>query len=111
MQQKALALLSDFSYRGRLVKITKRRRSLGGQVGTVRDFFWRRHEPWIVVQLPSGIRVAVPACWTDIPQEQIPAKQQSPLVDPARLLEMARYCRQLSICASAKPGRKRRRAK
>lgn len=96
---------------GRLVKITKRRRSLGGRVGTVRDFFWRKDEPWIVVQAPAGVRVAVPVCWTDIPQEQIPAKQESPLVDPARLLEMARYCRQLSTRAPAKPRRKRRRAK
>ncbi|MBN1510655.1 MAG: hypothetical protein JXB13_01445 [Phycisphaerae bacterium] len=96
---------------GRPVKITRRRRSLGGQVGTVRDFFWRKDEAWIVVQLPSGIRAAVPACWTDVPREDIPAKQGSPLVDPSRLLELARYCRELSTRARAKPRRKRRKAK
>lgn len=80
-------------------------------MGTVRDFFWRKDEPWIVVQLPSGIRAAVPACWTDVPQEDIPVKQKSPLVDPSRLLQMARHCRELSTRAVAKPRRKWRKTK
>jgi hypothetical protein len=82
MRQKALALLSDFSYINRPVKITKRRRKQCGQIGVVRDMFWRKEEPWIVLQLPVGTRIAIPLTWTDIPPELVPVKSTSPVLDP-----------------------------
>jgi hypothetical protein len=109
MRQKALALLSGFSYIGRPVKITQRRRGLGNQLGTVRDLFWHKEEPWVVVQFSSGKRAAVPVSWTDVPSAEIPAKKNSPQADPARLLEMAKYCQQLTSAAVSKTRRQRRK--
>lgn len=111
MRQKALALLSDFSYIGRPLKIIKRRRGLGGQFGTLRDVFWHKEEPWGVVQLPSGKRTAVPLSWTDVPTKAVPVKKKLPLVDALRLLEMARFCQPLGSRTKRRRRRKAPQAK
>ena len=95
MGQKALALFPDFSYIGCPVKVIKQRRQAGGSIVTLRDCFWRKEDPWGVVQLPSGKRTAIPLASTDIPKEAMPVRKKKPQVDAPRLLEMARFCQQL----------------
>ena len=95
MRHKALALLSDFLYIGRPVKITKNRGKARGSLATLRDCFWHKEEPWGVVQLPSGKKVAIPLSSTDIPREALPVLVRTPQIDAMRLLEMARFCQQL----------------
>ncbi|HMB05935.1 MAG TPA: hypothetical protein VKP69_19655 [Isosphaeraceae bacterium] len=53
--------------------------------------FWREDKPWVVLQLPSGRRTAVPASWTDR-DGHFSRKQEQPEILPAKLLELARYC-------------------
>ena len=107
MRQKALVLLSDFSYIGRPVKITKNRGQVGGSLATLRDCFWREEKPWGVVQLPSGKRAAVPLSATDIPRTSLPVLSRTPQIDALRLLELAKFCQQLP---PPKPNKRRRRA-
>ena len=83
------------------MKITKDRRKAGGSLATLRDYFWHKEEPWGVVQLPSGQKVALPLSSTDIPHEALPVLIKEPQIDATRLLEMAKFCQQL-------PGPKRR---
>ena len=59
---------------GRAVRIVQHHRRVGGQVGTVRDLFWKGDEPWLVIQLTSGRRVAVAYGWTDLPPECCPTQ-------------------------------------
>jgi hypothetical protein len=95
MRQKALALLSQFSYIGCPIKITQCGHASRGQVGALRDLFWHRDEPWGVVQFPSGTRFAVPLAWTDMPNEAVPGQKTSPQVDVQSLLKMAHFCQEL----------------
>jgi hypothetical protein len=95
MRQKALALLSGFRYIGRPIKINRNHGKFGGSLATLRDCFWRKEEPWGVVQLPSGKNAAVPLASTDIPREEWPVFIRSPQIDAMRLLELAKFCQQL----------------
>lgn len=104
MGQKALALLSDFSYIGRPVKIIRDQRSVGGSLATLRDCFWHMEEPWGVVQLPSGKKAALPLSSTDIPHEALPVLMKEPQIDATRLLNMAQFCQRLP-----RPKRRERR--
>lgn len=64
---------------------------MSGQVATLRDLFWHKEEPWGVLQLASGTRIAIPLSWTDIPKNVFPSRKESPQIDALRLLEMARF--------------------
>ena len=77
----------------RSVRIVKYHRRVGGQVGIVRDLFWKGNEPWLVIQLTSGRRVAVAYGWTDLPPEACPTQRTEPELLPSGLLEMATYWR------------------
>jgi len=77
----------------RAVRIVKYHRRVGGQVGIVRDLFWKGTEPWLVIQLTSGHRVAVAYGWTDLPPETCPTQMTEPELLPSGLLEMAIYWR------------------
>jgi len=77
----------------RTVRIVKCPRRVGGQVGIVRDLFWKGTEPWLVIQLTSGRRVAVAYGWTDLPPEACPTQRTEPELLPSGLLEMAIYWR------------------
>jgi hypothetical protein len=77
----------------RAVRIVKYHRRVGGQVGIVRDLFWKGNEPWLVIQLTSGRRVAVAYGWTDLPPEACPTQMTEPELLPSGLLEMALYWR------------------
>ena len=76
---------------GRSVRIMKHPRRVGGQVGTVRDLFWKGDEPWLVIQLTSGRRVAVAYGWTDLPPDACPTPTIAPEILPSGLLAMATY--------------------
>jgi hypothetical protein len=95
MRHKALALLSNFEYISHPVKIISHRREVGAAIVTLRDYFWRKEEPWGVIDLPSGRRMAIPLAWTDIPKNKLPVLIQRPQLDARRLLEMATFCQQL----------------
>jgi hypothetical protein len=73
----------------------KHRRRVGGEFATSIDLFWREDEPWVVLQLPSGRRMAIPASWTDLPKEQLPSGKDQPKLLPSGLIELARHCRGL----------------
>jgi hypothetical protein len=105
MRQKALALLSSFSYIGRPVKIINNHRKLGGSLATLRDCYWHKEEPWGVVQFPSGKKAAIPFTSMDIPSEAFPVLMRSPQIDAMRLLGLAMFCQQLPALKK----RKRRR--
>jgi hypothetical protein len=76
---------------GRSVRIVKYHRRVGGQVGTVRDLFWKGDEPWLVIHLTSGRRVAVAYGWTDLPPDACPTQTIAPEILPSGLLAMATY--------------------
>src|SRR4051812_18399519 len=95
------------SWRGQIVRIVRHRRRVGSRLGTVRDGFWKGDEPWVVLQLSSGQRIAVAASWTDLPREAVPVKRTSPLLQPAGLIALARCCRELT----ARPRRQRTASK
>jgi hypothetical protein len=78
---------------GRAVRIVQHHRRVGGRVGIVRDLFWKGNEPWLVIQLTSGRRVAVAYGWTDLPPEICPTQTTAPELLPTALLEMATYWR------------------
>ena len=73
----------------------RRRRKAGGDGGIIRDLFWKENEPWLVLQLPSGNRTAVPVSWTDLPDEWLPATEERLEAQASALAELARYCRSL----------------
>jgi hypothetical protein len=64
--------------------------------------FWREDKPWVVLQLPTGRRIAVPASWTDLDGRFSRADDQ-PEILPAALPGLARYCHEL------RKGRRQRR--
>ena len=93
----------------RYVKIVKHHRRGGGQVGIVRDLFWKGNEPWVVIRLTSGRQIAVAYGWTDLPPELCPRKPERPEILPTGLLEMATYWRGMQ--ARRFPRRSRTRQK
>src|SRR5262249_11932457 len=76
---------------GRAVRIVKHHRRSGGQVGIVRALFWKGDEPWLVIQLTSGRRVAVAYGWTNLPPEGCPLPTTAPEILPSGLRAMAAY--------------------
>jgi hypothetical protein len=91
MQHKTQALLDP----GQFVTIRKHRRKVGGEHASVHDIFWREEEPWVVLQLPSGRRTAVPASWTDLPRELLSSTRSRAEIHPLALVELAKHCRSL----------------
>ena len=67
---------------GRVVRIVKHHRRVGGQVGTGQELFWKGNEPWLVIQLTSGRRAAVAYGWTDLPPETCPTQMTAPELLP-----------------------------
>ena len=59
------------------------------------DYFWREDAPWLVLQLPTGRRVAAPAAWTDLPSDQAPMLSNRPLLNAHALLAMTPLCHRL----------------
>ncbi len=109
MQDKAPYIGKDSPLIGRYIKIVKHHRRLGGRVGIVRDVFWKGDEPWLVVQLPSGLQVAVAYGWSDLPSESRPHKRDTPEILPSGLLDMATYWRGMKARSRPKRSRKRPR--
>ena len=107
MQDKAPYIGQDSPLIGRYVKITKHRRRVGGRVGIVRDVFWKGEEPWVVVQLTSGLQVAVAYGWSDLPDESRPHKQNAPEILPSGLLDMATYWRGMNTRIRPKRSRQK----
>lgn len=86
----------------------KHRHRVGGEFATSIDLFWREDEPWVVLQLPSGRRMAVPASWTDLATEQFPSGKGKAEILPSGMLELARFCHRLRKgCASHRRSKKR----
>ena len=86
----------------------KHRRRVGGEFATLIDLFWREDEPWVVLQLPTGRRTAVPASWTDLATERFPSGKCQPEILPSSLLELAGYCRRLrESCTNYRRSNKR----
>ena len=75
---------------------------MGSEFATWIDVFWREDKPWVVLQLPSGRRTAVPASWTDL-DGRFSRGEDRPQILPSGLLELARFCHGLG------EGRTRRR--
>jgi hypothetical protein len=76
-------------------RLLKHRRNVGGSFGVVQDVFLREEEPWVVLALPTGINVAVPASWTDVPPASFSKTKNLPEVSATSLAELARFCRTL----------------
>jgi hypothetical protein len=93
------------------VTIHQDRRHVGGAFATVMDYFWREDIPWLVLQLPDGRRVAVPATWTDLPADTFPISPDLPLLCPQALAEMTRLWRHLAQRSRTKPRPQRRPSK
>jgi hypothetical protein len=68
------------------------RRKVGDSNASVHDVFWQEDEPWVVLQLPSGRRTAVPASWTDLPSEHTKSEKNRAEAHPLALLELAKHC-------------------
>jgi hypothetical protein len=84
------------------VRIHKDAHGVGGEFATWIDVFWREDKPWVVLQLPTGRRTAVPASWTDL-DGRFSREEDQPEILPAALLGLARYCHELG------KGRRQRR--
>ena len=108
MRNKAPHISQGSPLIGRYVKIAKHRRRVGGRVGIVRDVFWKGEEPWLVIQLTSGLQVAVAYDWSDLPDESRPQKQNAPEILPSGLLDMATYWRSMNTQGRPKRSRKPR---
>ena len=108
MQDKAPDIGQGSPLIGRYVKIVKHYRRVGGRVGIVRDVFWKGEEPWLVLQLTSGLQVAVAYGWSDLPVESRPQKRDVPEILPSGLLDMATYWRSMTARLRPKRSRKRR---
>jgi hypothetical protein len=67
-------------------------RRVGGEIATSIDLFWREDVPWVVLQLPSGRRTAVPVSWTDLTTERFASGKGQPEILPSGLIELARHC-------------------
>lgn len=105
MRNKAPHISQDSPLIGRYVKIAKHRRRVGGRVGIVRDVFWKGEEPWLVVQLTSGLQAAVAYDWSDLPDESRPQKHSTLEILPSGLLDMATYWRSMNTRSRPKRSR------
>ncbi len=86
-------------------------RSRIGAFGTVKDLFWRGDEPWIVLQLPTGSRVAVAVSWTDLPRDRCLTKKRAPELLPAGLFELAKFVEGMTPCQRARASARKRKKK
>jgi hypothetical protein len=86
----------------------KHRRRVGGEFATSIDLFWREDEPWVVLQLPTGRRTAVPASWTDLTTERFPSGKDQPEILPLGLIELARHCHGLRASRTSNRRSKKR---
>src|SRR5688500_18291847 len=68
---------------------------VGGAFATAMDYFWREDAPWLVLQLPTGRRVAAPAAWTDLPDDQVPRPSNRLLLNAQALAAMTPLCQRL----------------
>ena len=109
MQNKAPNIGQDSPIIGRYIKIVKHHRRVGGRIGIVRDIFWKGEEPWLVVQLTSGLQVAVAYGWSDLPGESRPQRRNAPEILLAGLLDMATYWQGMTARRRPKRSRKRPR--
>jgi hypothetical protein len=78
-----------------IVQPQKKGRGVGGGFGLVHDIFWREEKPWVVLKLPTGRRLAVPAALTDLPLRIFSKPQQSMETKAPILLELAKFCQHL----------------
>ena len=76
---------------GTPVRILQEASCVGSEFASWIDVFWREDKPWVVLQLPSGRRTAVPASWTNL-DGQFSRSEDRPQILPSRLLELSRYC-------------------
>ena len=76
---------------------------------SVQDLFWREDEPWLVLQLLSGRRTAVPASWTDLSSDPSKSARGQAEAYPLVLLELARHCHTLRQLRAHPASEKRRR--
>src|SRR5271165_1868811 len=91
-------------FRGKLVKIHKRRCQGGSEFATFFDFFWREDEPWVVLRLSTGRRIAMPASWTDLPRSAFLSSRGRAELLPSALLELSQHLQELQ----SKPARRTR---
>jgi len=110
MKDKTQILPQAQSVIGRYVRIVKHRRGLG-EFGTVHDWFWREDEPWVVLRLPSGSRVAVAVSWTDLPQDACLTRGNFPEVLSAGLGELAKFLQHMEFYHQEAPSRPRHKKK
>src|ERR1700722_15649349 len=103
MSHNPQALLS----RGKLVRICKRRCQVGSEFATFFDFFWREDEPWVVLRLSTGRRIAMPASWTDLPKNAFPSIRGRAELLPPALLELSQHLRALQTKPSRRTKAKR----
>src|SRR5215468_3718454 len=78
-----------------------RQGEVGGPFATVMDYFWREDSPWLVLQLPSGQRVAAPAAWTDLSSDKVPQTSNRSLLHARSLLAMTSLCQRLRQARSS----------
>jgi len=108
MQDKAPFIGQVSPLIGRYIRIVKHHRQVSGRVGIVRDIFWKGQEPWLVVQLTSGLQVAVAYGWSDLPDVSRPQKRDTPEILPSGLLDMTTYWRGMKARRRPKRSPKRR---
>ena len=79
---------------GCTVTIASERSSYCGQSGRVCRIFWRP-EPWVLVRLRSGVLLALPWSWTNLPKPEAPSSSgRAPaLLSPAALRDLVRFLR------------------
>jgi hypothetical protein len=78
-----------------IVQPQKHGREISGGYGLVHDIFWREEKPWVVLKLPTGCRLAVPAALTDLPLRIFSKPKPSTETEATMLLEIAKFCQHL----------------
>src|SRR5260370_32331106 len=65
-----------------------------GQSGRVCRVFWRP-EPWVLIRLRSGVLLALPWSWTNLPKPEAPSPSSyaSALLSPPALQDLVRFLR------------------
>jgi len=106
MQHKAPFITQESPLIDRYIKIVKPPHRGGGRYGVIRDAFWKEEELWLVVQLTSGLQVAVAYTETDLPSEPPPPPRTIPQIGPAALLEMAQYWQSMPARHRSQPAPK-----
>ena len=79
---------------GCTVTIISERSSCCGQSGRVCRVFWRP-EPWVLVRLRSGVLLALPWSWTNLPKPEVASSSGpvSALLSPSALQDLVRFLR------------------